>query len=445
MTEIRETSPGYAAMSEARQAANAHGVVVIGAGQAGGRAVEALRAQGFAGHITLVGDEDEHPYERPSLSKEMLHTQNQETIAWVQKPEFYAAQNISLRSGTRVVAIDRQQRTVILADGEMVGYGALILATGARVRRLDVPGASEDNCHYLRTLADSRALRTRLVEGSRVVVIGAGFIGLEVAAAAVKRGCFVTVIEIGPLPLGRVVPEQIGAYYQNLHAAQGVTFLFGAKLTRLHRDGKTVVVETEAGDMIPAETVVAGIGVIPNDELAGESGLSVERGIVVDEFGMTSDPFIFAAGDVARHFNPIFGRHILLESWQNAQNQAIAIAKNLATEAAPVPYADLPWFWSDQYDINLQMFGLSEPDAQSVIRGNPDAKSWMLCLLKDGRMICAIGMNAARELRAARDLIMMSVGLQAAELADAAVPLVELVRREKRARALTNENAITTV
>jgi len=425
-------------MSEARQAANAFGVVVIGAGQAGGRAVEALRAQGFAGHITLIGDEDEHPYERPSLSKEMLHTHDQETIAWIQKPEFYAAQNISLRPGTRAVSIDRAQRTVKLANGETIGYGALILATGARVRRLDIPGASDDNCHYLRTLADSRALRTRLVEGSRVVVIGAGFIGLEVAAAAVKRGCSVTVIEIGPLPLGRVVPEQIGAYYQNLHATQGVTFLFGTKLSRLHRDGETVIVETGTGDMIPAETVVAGIGVIPNDELASEAGLAVERGIVVDEFGMTNDPFIFAAGDVARHFNPIFGRHILLESWQNAQNQAITIAKNLATDAAPVAYADLPWFWSDQYDVNLQMFGLSEAGAQSVIRGNPDAKSWIMCLLKDGRMVCAIGMNAARDLRAARDLITIGASLRPAELADIAVPLVELVRREKRTRALAS-------
>jgi NADPH-dependent 2,4-dienoyl-CoA reductase/sulfur reductase-like enzyme len=436
MTEIRETSQGHAAMSEARQAANASGVVVIGAGQAGGRAVEALRAQGFAGHITLVGDEDEHPYERPSLSKEMLHAQDQETIAWIQKPEFYAAQNISLHPGTRAVAIDRERRTVKLANGETIGYGALILATGARVRRLEVPGASDENCHYLRTLADSRALRARLSEGSRVVVIGAGFIGLEVAAAAVKRGCSVTVIEIGPLPLGRVVPEQIGAYYQKLHAAQGVTFLFDTKLSRLHRDGKTVIVETASGDMISAETVVAGIGVIPNDELAAEAGLRVERGVVVDEFGMTDDPFIFAAGDVARHFNPIFGRHILLESWQNAQNQAIMIAKNLATETAPVPYADLPWFWSDQYDVNLQMFGLAEPGAEPVIRGNPDAKSWMLCLLKDGRMICAIGMNAARDLRAARDLITIGASLQPAELADITVPLVELVRREKRTRAL---------
>jgi NADPH-dependent 2,4-dienoyl-CoA reductase/sulfur reductase-like enzyme len=438
MTEIRETSPGYAAMSEARQAANALGIVVIGAGQAGGRAVEALRAQGFAGHITLAGDEDEHPYERPSLSKEMLHTQDQETIAWIQKPEFYAAQTISLHPGTRAVAIDRARRTVKLANGETIGYGALILATGARVRRLEVPGASDENCHYLRTLADSRALRARLTEGSRVVVIGAGFIGLEVAAAAVKRGCSVTVIEIGPLPLGRVVPEQIGAYYQKLHAAQGVTFLFDTKLSGLHRDGKTVIVETATGDMIPAETVVAGIGVVPNDELAGEAGLRVERGIVVDEFGMTDDPFIFAAGDVARHFNPIFGRHILLESWQNAQNQAIMIAKNLATEAAPVPYADLPWFWSDQYDVNLQMFGLTEPGALPVIRGNPDAKSWMLCLLKDGRMICAIGMNAARDLRASRDLITIGASLQPTELADVAVPLVELVRREKRMRALAS-------
>jgi NADPH-dependent 2,4-dienoyl-CoA reductase/sulfur reductase-like enzyme len=424
------------ALQASRAAALAHGVVVVGAGQAGGRAVEALRSHGFAGHITLIGDEDEHPYERPSLSKEMLHTQTQETIAWIQKPEFYAAQNISLRPGTAAVAIDRERQTVSLAGGETVNYGALILATGARVRRLEVSGASADTCHYLRTLADSRALRARLTAGSRIVIVGAGFIGLEAAAAAVRRGCCVTVIELGPLPLGRVVPEEIGAYYKNLHATQGAKFLFSTQLAGLHRHGGHVVVETGSGERIEADTIIAGIGVIPNDELAQNAGLPVERGIVVDEFGMTSDPFIYAAGDVARHLNPILGRHILLESWQNAQNQAIAIAKNLAGETAPAPYAELPWFWSDQYDVNLQMYGLSEAGARTVLRGNMEAKSWLLFQLKEERVICAIGINAARDLRAARDLILTAAPVQDSELADTGLPLIELVRRYKRENAL---------
>lgn len=423
-------------MDEAREAARSAGIVVIGAGQAGGRAVEALRTHGFTGRITLIGDEEEHPYERPSLSKEMLHAAEQETVAWIQKPDFYAAQNILLRPGVRADVIDREQRIVRLNNGEQVNYGALILTTGARVRRLEVPGASNDTCHYLRTLADSRALRSRFIEGRRIVVIGAGFIGLEAAAAAIQRGCTVTVIEVGPLPLGRVVPAEIGAYYQRLHEKNGVTFLLDTKLVNLRKQSDVVIVETSAGAMIYADAVVVGIGVIPNDELAANAGLPVERGIIVDEFGMTEDKFIFAAGDVARHFNPLLGRHILLESWQNAQNQAIAIARNLASETPPTPYTEQPWFWSDQYDVNLQMFGLSVPSAQPVTRGDVSAKSWMMLQQQSGRIICAIGINAARELRSARDLIAMNAVIPPEDLADASIPLIEAVRREKRARSL---------
>jgi NADPH-dependent 2,4-dienoyl-CoA reductase/sulfur reductase-like enzyme len=435
---VSRISPSQAdpnAMREAREAALARGVVVVGAGQAGGRAVEALRSQGFAGSITLVGDEDEHPYERPSLSKEMLHGEA-ETIAWIQKPEFYAAQNISMHPGKAAAAIDRENHVIRLENGETLPYGVLVLATGARVRRLDIPGASAETCHYLRSLADSRALRARLVAGRSVVIIGAGFIGLEAAAAAVKRGCAVTVIELGGLPLGRVAPAEIGANYRNLHEGQGVKFLFGTQLRALQRQAGQIMVETADGVRVAADTVIPGIGVVPNSELASDAGLAADHGIIVDEFGMTGDPRIFAAGDAARHFNPIFGRHILLESWQNAQNQAIAIAKNLVSEAPPVAYAELPWFWSDQYDVNLQMYGLTEPGAQTVLRGDSSARSWLLFQMKEDRMICAIGINAARDLRAARDLILLKARLQVSELADTATPLIELARRHKREHAL---------
>ncbi len=418
----------------AREMAAAHGVVVVGAGQAGGRAVEALRANGFTGRVTLIGDEEERPYERPSLSKEMLHAAADEAITWVQSKEFYAAQDIDLRTGTRVVAVDRAARHVSLASGEVVDYGVLVLATGARVRCLDVAGAA-GYCHYIRTLVDSRALRERLSKGQRVVIVGAGFIGLEAAAAAVKHGCTVTVVELGPQPLGRVVPPEIGAYYRALHEGHGVQFLFGAGIEKLKQDGQATVLEISGHGAIMADVLIAGIGVIPNTELASEAGLAVERGIVVDELGRTDDPLIFAAGDVAWHYNPLLGRHILLESWQNAQNQAIAIARNLASSAAPVPYAELPWFWSDQYDVNLQMFGLAEVNAQTVIRGDQAQKSWLLFQMKGGKMICAIGMNAARELRAARDLILLGAQVAPGELTDTKISLIELARREKREQA----------
>jgi NADPH-dependent 2,4-dienoyl-CoA reductase/sulfur reductase-like enzyme len=438
MTGGLDVAGDVSAMAAARAAARAEGVVVVGAGQAGGRAVEALRAQGFDGRITLLGEEDEYPYERPSLSKEMLHEQAPEAIAWVQTPAFYAAQNIVFRPAMRAVAIDRAAKTLSLANGEVLTYGVLILATGARVRQLDVPGAAADTCVYLRTLADSRALRARLNAGSRVVIIGAGFIGLEAAAAAVRRGADVTVIELGPRPLGRVVPMQIGEYYKHLHEAAGVKFRFETQLAGLARDGETINIRAGSGETIEADTVIAGIGVSPCVELAVAAGLEVERGIMVDEFGMSSDKFIFAAGDVACHFNPRFSRHILLESWQNAQNQAIAIARNLAADGVPVPYAELPWFWSDQYDVNLQMFGLAEADAACVIRGDAAAKSWMLLQVKDQRLVCAIGMNAGRDLRAARELMNMAARVSGAELADAGTPLIEYVRREKSARVLTS-------
>lgn len=424
-------------LDEARESALARGVVIVGAGQAGGRAAESLRANGFIGRITLIGDEEEFPYERPSLSKEMLCAGDDEVVAWVQQPEFYATQNIDLLIGTRATAVDRTMRTVQLANGDAVEYGALIFASGARARRLPLVG-SEPHCHYLRTLEDSRALRSKLTEGARVVIVGAGFIGLEVAAAAVKLGCTVTVIETGLLPLGRVLPQEIGAYYKALHQGRGVKFMFGIGVERLRRHGEGMVLETTAHDIIAADVLIVGIGVIPNAELASVAGLEVERGIAVDEFGKTADPFIFAAGDVAWHYNPLYGRHVLLESWQNAQNQAIAIARNLASMTAPVPYAEVPWFWSDQYDVNLQMFGISESGAETVIRGDKTQKSWILFQIKDGKMICAIGLNAARELRAARDLITMGVKVVTDELVDTSKPLIELVRREKREQAPAN-------
>ncbi len=352
------------------QSALTDGVVIIGASQAGARAAEALRNQGFAGPVTLLGDEVELPYERPSLSKEMLIDPGKETIAWVQKQEFYQAKDITLRTGVAAKAIDRAARQVALSDGSSLGYGALILATGARARHVNVPGATAETCHYVRTLEDSRRLRDKLIPGAHVVVIGAGFIGLEVAAAAIKRGCAATVVELATAPLGRVMPATIGSFYESYHTAQGVKFRFNTQLAAIESRNGGLVVATATGEEIPADVIVAGIGVIPNAELAADAGLAVDRGVVVDEYGATEDPLVFAVGDVSRHFNPRFNRHILLESWQNAQNQAIAVAKNLAHPEARAPYAEVPWFWSDQYDLNLQMYGLSEIDSVAVRRGS---------------------------------------------------------------------------
>jgi NADPH-dependent 2,4-dienoyl-CoA reductase/sulfur reductase-like enzyme len=392
-------------MSEVRQAAREEGVVIVGAGQAGGRAAESLRNSGFKGRITLIGDEHEKPYERPSLSKEMLLDASQESITWVHREEFFDAERVDFRRGVSAVEIVRQARRVHLSDGGSVAYGALILATGARPRELDLPSRPETGALYLRTLADSRRLRAELPRARNVAVVGAGFIGLEVAAAARARGCCVTIVEATRSLLGRVAPAEVGSFYERLHRRHGVLFRLGTKVVGVGRREDQPFVQTDSGEKIDYDILVAGIGVIPNDSLAAEAGLSVDRGIVVDEFGATTDPAIFAAGDVARQFSGRLGRHVLLESWSNAQNQAIAVAKNIGGDGAPVPYNAVPWFWSDQYGQNLQMYGLAELGGEILIRGSFEDKSWILFQTLNGRVTSMVGLNAARDLRAGRDLI----------------------------------------
>ncbi len=416
-------------MSALHDQALAGGVVIVGAGQAGGRAAETLRGEGFAGRITLIGDEVERPYERPSLSKEMLLDTSAETIAWLHGPDFYAEKNIALKLGVSAVSIDREARRVILSDGESADYGVLLLATGARVRKLPVPGA--DACHYVRSLEDSRTLRHKLTAGKHIVVIGAGFIGLEVAAAAIARGCEVVVIEAADAPLGRVAPPLLRDYYRALHVRHGVTFRFGAQVVGIARRDGASVVTADTGESWPADIVVAGIGVIPNAEIAQAAGLACDRGIIVDAFGVTSDPRILAAGDVARHHNPLLDRSILLESWQNAQNQAIALARNIARDGEPVAYSELPWFWSDQYSVNLQIYGLLEEGGEFAVRGDPASDTWLMAQILDGRIVFAAGVNSARDLRPMRELIKLRAPVTRADVEDASIGTAELLRRAR--------------
>ena len=416
----------------AARAAVSDGVVIVGAGQAGGRCAEALRAAGFTGRVTLVGDEVHLPYERPSLSKEMLLGEDGEGISWVRPEQTYAADRIGLRLGQRAVAINRAARSVVLASGEQVGYGALVLATGARVRRLSVPGAEAAPLHFIRTIEDSRALRPRLIPGARVLVIGAGFIGLEVAAAARQRGAVVTVIEAADRVMGRAVPPEISAHHAALHRAHGVMLQLGTGVASLAQEGETIIVRSTQGEAFHADVVVAGIGIEPNDELAREAALATDRGVMVDEVGMTEDPHIFAAGDVARHYNPLLGRHILLESWQNAQNQAIAIARIIAGGNAP--YAEIPWFWSDQFGVNLQVVGLPVADAHTILRGSLGEGPSLLLQTQDGRVVSACGLGAPREVRFAKDLIASGVSLDEATLANPKTRLADIVRDVKQRR-----------
>ncbi len=404
-------------------------VVVIGGGQAGGRAIEALRGNGYAAPITLIGAERHLPYERPPLSKEMLLDPSSTKIDWVRPDEWYAANSVDCRLGVSASRIDRAGKRVVLSDGGTLGYDDLILATGAAPRTLAIPGGDHPACLAIRTLEDAERLRPFLAPGRKIAVVGAGFIGLECAAAARSHGAEVVVLERAPRVLARGVTPRISSLYADLHRAKGVDLRVGVELVRIDGPANAPVLHLADGSTVAADVVVVGIGVIPQDGLARDAGLAVEGGIVVDAYGRSSDPSIWAAGDVTRHFNPLLGQHIRLESWQNAQNQAIAVAKNIA--GLETVYAEVPWFWSDQYGINMQITGLTQDGAEDVVRGDLDGFSGLLFQMAGGRLIAAVGLNAVRDLRVAKQIIQLGGAVRAEELADPAVKLADVAKRLK--------------
>ncbi len=373
-------------------------VIIVGAGQAGARAAEALRAAGFAGEVVLIGEERHEPYERPRLSKSVLTGEEPAAAAAVHPSHWYAAQGIALRTRTRVEAIAPRSQAIITADGQRLEYSMLLLCTGSRVRPLTGAPEGLRGVHYLRTVEDSERLAEELVPGRRLVVIGGGFIGLEVASSALKRGLDVTVVEREPALLERVLPAPIAAKVAALHAASGVKTRLGAAVSHIHGNGAVKNVQLADGGELPAELVVIGVGIIPNTELAETAGAASSDGVVVDEYCRTTLENVYAAGDVTNHYNSILERRVRLESWQNAQNQAIAAARNIA--GAGQRYAEVPWFWSDQLDTNLQMVGVAQPGMEIVWRGERLAFG-----LIDGRMRLAVGFDAGGEIRAARRLI----------------------------------------
>ena len=399
--------------------------VVIGAGQAGGRAVEAMRAHGFAGRIQLLGAESHLPYERPPLSKKLLTGEVDPQSTYLHDQAFYDDQRIELRLGTDAVAIDRKARTVRLSTGEILFYDKLLLTTGARVRRLSIPGATLPGVHYLRNMDDCLAIRERLSENARLVVIGGGFIGLEAAAAARARGCAVTILEAASLVLNRVAAPEIGRFYEQLHRANGVDIRTSVKVLEFTGDGRIEAVVCEGGVKYAADFVIVGVGVEADSGLASKAGLDVDNGIVVDRYGRSSDDRIFAAGDVTNHPNEALGRRLRLESWQNAQNQAIAVARVMC--GGEEPYRELPWFWSDQYGLNLQMVGLPEDWDQIVMRGDMAAHKFTAFYLRDRLVIGANAVNSPRELRLARMFMEQGTRPDPAALADPNIPLKSLL------------------
>ncbi len=399
--------------------------VVIGAGQAAGRAVEAMRGEGFEGRIVVVGTEDHLPYERPPLSKQLLTGEYEPERTYLHDQAFYDERRIELRLGTSALSIDREARTIDLSDGGTLNYDKLLLTTGARVRRLSSPGSDLPGIHYLRDISDALAIRTHFAEGASLVIVGGGYVGLEAAAVAASRGCRVTVLEMAPLVMNRVVAPDVSRFYEAVHRDHGVDIRTGAAVDGFTGDDRVEAVLCGDGASIPADFVVVGVGIEAEATLADAAGLPVDNGIVVDEYGRTEDSAIFAAGDVANHPNPLLGRRIRLESWQNAQNQAINTARAMCGKLES--YAEIPWFWSNQYDLNLQMVGLPETWDQLVVRGDMADHKFSVFYLADGRVVAANGVNSPRDVRVARMFIEQNICPDPAALGDPDTPLKSLL------------------
>lgn len=400
-------------------------VVIVGAGHAGGRAAERLRHHGWTGGIVLIGDESALPYERPSLSKAMLLDDPLPGPVQVIAPASLAALGISHLGGKRAVRIDRGLRRVWLSDGEAIDYGALVLATGLTPRQLPALPPLAERIVVLRTLDEARTLRQQLQPGRRLLIVGAGFIGLEVAAAAAQRGVSVSVVELADRALARALPKAFSDWLTGLHRENGVSFLFRRGVISAQLEGSEVVLRLDDGTDLRGDCVLVGAGGVPNDGLARDAGLAVSDGIEVDATCRTSDPLVYAVGDVARHPNPLFATLWRLESWRNAEDTAATAARAIC--GMPVPYAEVPWFWTDQLGYTIQITGQPLAGDRVWTAGQPGFAGHVSWYLAADRPVGAIGISAARAMRKARDMIRAGhdldpAGLAALGLQPAALP-----------------------
>lgn len=366
-------------------------ILIIGAGQAGAQAAASLRQEGFAGAIVMLGDEPAPPYQRPPLSKAFLEGTLDETRLFLRPAAFYEMERIELRPGVRVASIDRAGKAAVLESGERIAYDRLLIATGAPPRRIACPGADLAGVHYLRTIADSLALRPVLAAGEPLAVIGAGYIGLEVAAVARKAGLKVTVIEAVERCLKRVACAPVSAYFETLHRGRGVDFRFAARLAGFEGAGRVEAVRLDSGEAIPCAAALVGVGAVPATGLAEAAGLKVDNGVWVDECARTEDPAIWAAGDCASFPSGLYGRRLRLESAPNAIEQAKAAAANMA--GRPVVYDAVPWFWSDQYEVKLQTAGIGDGADEAVVRGEAGSHKLAVWYLKGGRLLAVDAIN----------------------------------------------------
>jgi 3-phenylpropionate/trans-cinnamate dioxygenase ferredoxin reductase subunit len=406
-------------------------LLVVGAGHAGSELAIAARQQGWQGAITLLGDETQVPYHRPPLSKAWLTGQVDEEGLWLRPPAAYDNASIVRRTGARMTAIDRAERRITLANGETLGYSKLALCTGGRPRPwvcagLD-PAAPPPNLHVLRCLQDAEGIRQQLRPGARLLVIGGGYVGLEVAASARKLGAHVTLLEMQPRVLARVAGPELSAFYERKHRAEGVDLRTGKAVTAVQQhDGRIASVTCDDGQVLAVDLVVAGLGMLANTQAAQAAGLGDAEGIDVDELSRTRDPHIVAAGDCTRHASARYGRVLRVESVPNALEQARAAASWLVGQ--PKPHRAPPWFWSDQYGLKLQMVGLSQGYERCVLRGDPEREAFSAFYLRGNALLAVDAVNRPADFMLAKRLLAGGCSVDVARLADEALPLKVLLQ-----------------
>jgi 3-phenylpropionate/trans-cinnamate dioxygenase ferredoxin reductase component len=398
--------------------------VIVGANVTGGRAAETLRAEGFDGHIVLIGAEPVRPYERPPLSKGYLAGSIADDDIFLRPLDFYDEQSIELRLGVRATRLDPGANAVTLDTGETIHYDTLLIATGATPRRLDIPGAMLDGVHYLRTLEDAKRLRQRMTSSSRIVVIGMGFIGAEIAAASREAGLDVVALEAGDQPMQGALGQEVGQRLAQIHRSHGVDLRTNVVVRAIRGDDRALEVVTDA-DTLACDMVAIGVGVTPEVGWLAGSGLEIDRGIVTDAACRASLPGIFAAGDVATQYHPRYGRHLIVEHFDHAGSQGAAAAKSML--GLPAPDVPLPFFWSDQFDLTIQVAGMTTGHDQVVFRGDVDSGSWSAFYLEEGTFIAALAVNRFRDLSASRRILNQGIAVDAALLADESVELRSLL------------------
>lgn len=411
--------------------------VIVGAGLAGAKAAETLRAEGFDGRIVLVGQERQRPYERPPLSKDLLLGTAGPGVPFVHEDGWYAGHDVDLRLGTRVTHLDRGRRIVRTDRGEEIGYERLLLATGSRPRSLSLPGAGLGNVHRLRTLDDAERLSAILNEGTRLTVVGSGWIGLEIAAAARARGAEVTVVTPDSVPLQRVLGDEVGAVFDTLHRRNGVVFRYRTHVTELRGDGDVARVLLDDGTLLDTDHVLIAVGAEPNVELAAQAGLAVGHGVLADAYHRTSDPDVFAAGDIANVDHPVLKHRIRVEHWANALHSGPAAARAMLDRGTP--WEHLPYFFTDQYELGMEYAGWIPPGAsvRVVVRGDLDALDAIVFWTADGRVLAGMNVNVWDVTGQIQDLIragLTGARVDPSRLADPAIALPELLPDPWRAR-----------